>query len=284
MVEYIKTKNKYFYKIYKNGKNKRISEKEYFKKINKKYILKGGDLINNLISNTMNNLKITELPEDIEEINCYYNNKPGCIKCKICGSISGNLKIISHYYSCKYKDQRKTGPFTVGKRHFNNVLDSSISIGILQREYGIIDNTTSKHIIGSYGAGPCVILCMRDKESNKTLLAHIDRMTIDPLSVFSIFQPDKTDVYIIGGNNSSKKNVNDILIQLKGLGFQIKFAHIITYESNSFAINCLNGDTYIDSDINPLIHLPYVYNKNKRNNRLKTLISMPSKLEKVDIL
>ena len=63
--------------------------------------LKGGS-IDYLIEKTKEVLKISELPSDIKEVECKHNNKPGCLQCNICGSISGTLREISHYYSCKY--------------------------------------------------------------------------------------------------------------------------------------------------------------------------------------
>jgi hypothetical protein len=38
---------------------------------------------------------------DIEPVN-------DCIKCKVCGSTSGNLKKIFHYYTCKYAIYNET--------------------------------------------------------------------------------------------------------------------------------------------------------------------------------
>lgn len=39
MVEYLKTKKGYFYKLLKNGEKKRISREEYIKKIKKRLVV-----------------------------------------------------------------------------------------------------------------------------------------------------------------------------------------------------------------------------------------------------
>ena len=65
------------------------------------------------------------------------------------------------------------------------------------REYGVVDSTTEKKIIGSGSASTCFILCMRDRETTKTMVAHIDAMTLFPLDIFrNHFRHEVTDVYI----------------------------------------------------------------------------------------
>ena len=89
----------------------------------------------------------------------------------------------------------------------------------------------------------------------RTILAHIDSNTLDPLDNYRSF-PKDSDVYIIGGNNSSIEDVNMILKILSNRGYKIKFAHIIDNETNSFAINCITGDTYLNDSVivSPMNH------------------------------
>jgi hypothetical protein len=230
--------------------------------------------------------QVVESSADIEEVNCVHNNKPGCLKCKLCGKISGTSRELQHTYKCKYSTASKeiSGPFQVGKVSHTDKIDSSKSVGILQREYGIVNNETPQKIIGTYGAGPCVILCMRNRETYDTILAHIDSLTTDPLSVFSTFQPDKCDVYIIGGDSSSDKELHDILITLKQLKYKITFAYIQdNSRGNSFAINCITGETYINDDINPMVDLPLVYDIKIREIRMRMIYMLGGALEKVNI-
>ena len=47
------------------------------------------------------NPRLREKKDDIEEVNCR-NGAPGCIRCKLCNSVSGTAKIIDHHFGCKY--------------------------------------------------------------------------------------------------------------------------------------------------------------------------------------
>lgn len=259
--------------------------KYYIKGGNKNYIskMKGG--IDDLIQQTETVLKIAELPTDIKQVNCKHNDNPGCIQCVVCGSTSGTTLIIPHYYTCKYKVKETIGPFTEGIRDVTTTrIDPSKSVAILQREYGIISSETEKTIIGTYGAATCIILCMRNRDNGKTILAHIDSLSIDPLNVFFEFPADKCDVYIIGGDDSTKPEVNNILKELKSRNYEIKFAHIIDGGSNSFAINCITGDTYVNDDINPITDLPPVYDVKIRELRMMQLPYNKTSLNLVKIM
>ncbi len=127
---------------------------------------------------------LKEKPSDIEEVNCR-NGEPGCLRCKLCNSVSGTEKIIQHNFDCKYNEESISSPIILGDRKKSDIfMDSSISFAVLQREYGIVDTTTSKKIIYSYGAGPCVMLCMHDTKTQRAILGHIDSNTLDPLDLF----------------------------------------------------------------------------------------------------
>lgn len=77
---------------------------------------------------------------------------------------------------------------------------------------------------------------------------------------------------------SSKDLVHNILIQLKNHKYKIKFAHIIDSNSNSFAINCITGEIFINYDINPIEDLPLVYNTLERQNRMMRVYIQKSEL------
>jgi hypothetical protein len=226
------------------------------------------DNIDDLILETEPKSRIYELPSDIEKINS------DCIKCLICNNESGTLRIIQHCYNCKYYfNYYIDNPICMNTidKSFNK-LDPSISIGILQHEYGIINKRSEKKIIGTFGAGPCIILCMHNRETTETILAHIDCMTLNPFQIFYDFPQEKCDVYIIGGDNSSIDKVNEILKIIKRKNYNLKFAHIIDNKSNSFAINCVTNEIYLNSEIKPIRDLPLVYNIKQRKNDLSMLM------------
>jgi hypothetical protein len=66
-----------------------------------------------------------------------------------------------------------------------------------------------------------------------------------------MFPPDTTDVYIIGGNSQSRNLIINILELLAKFNYKITFAHVLDSTSNSFAINCITGETYLNNQIIP---------------------------------
>ena len=214
-----------------------------------------------------------EKPEHIE----LFNNKYGeCNKCILCGGESGTLKIIPHTYKCMYYMNIFYGPFTIGIIENNSNIDTEKILTILQREYGEVSKSTENSIIGSYGAGPCFIICMRNRITYKTILAHIDASTQNPLEPFERYQPNQTDVYIIGGDYNTKTQIHDLLIILKGKKYDIKYANIITNYSNNFTIDCESGEIYMDIKN----EFPQEDNERIKLMRLRCLKSV-SKLYKV---
>jgi len=240
-------------KCKKNLSKKRKNIKRNTKSRQKLRNIRGGGIIDELI-NLTDDKKIIEDPNDIIIIDCSNGNiKNMCKECKICKSRTYTSGYdIQHFYICtKYF---KDPTYTVIQKGLYNIattpIDKSRSIGIIQREYGIINNNTSKNIIGTYGAGPCIILSMRNRLTNDTILAHIDSGTLNPLKPFLKFSYENSDVYIVGGNSTSKQLVNNILNLLKQNKFEITFAHIIDDKnSNSFAINCITGDIYLNDKV-----------------------------------
>ena len=111
-------------------------------------------------------------------------------------------------------------------------------------------------------------------------------MTIFTWEIYSFrsrFNPDDSDVYIIGGNNQTKNQVYDLLIELKRLDYtRIQGAYIIDdFKSNNFAINSATGEIYMNMDITPMKDLPLVYNENSRLNMMKNAPLFYSTLRKV---
>jgi len=193
--------------------------------------------IDELIEKTLS-IKLTESAEDIEDLGTI-------IKCKICNSLSGTLKILCHNFKCKYYINEYTDTLVYGTCVCATTpIDSTKAKFVGMREAIVIDKNSSIKIIGTYGAGPCIIVGIRDRISTKTLLSHIDANMLNPINIFNIFSPASSDVYLIGGDNSSKKEINELINQIVFRGFEIKFTHLIDDNSNSFGINAETGDVF----------------------------------------
>ena len=195
---------------------------------------------------------ISELPSDIEDVPCKYEPTKLCLRCKQCDSISGRSRIITHSYECIYH-QKKTDaspPYILGVLPQAQIpIDPSMSEAILQKEYGIISRNSVKSILGTYGAGPCIILCMRNRKTTETILAHIDASTHSPLAPFLMFSPEDSDVFIIGGANITREHLVRLLLTLKERGYTVTFANVIDDKANKFAIHCLTGECWLDDDV-----------------------------------
>ena len=146
-------------------------------------------------------------------------------------------------------------------------IDVSKSEGILQHEYAIINKNKEKTILGTYAAGPCVIVCMRNRETTDTFLGHIDTergvKIIENGRKINMFPRKDTDVYVVGGDQGSKGLIKKILRFLNENLYNIKFLYIFwpsmfkigdtIHEGKgaNFGINCITGETYCFVDIDP---------------------------------
>lgn len=241
------------------------------------YCLNTETKIEYLINKIKPNKKKKENKQHVENVT--YNNN-SVIRCTQCGSVSGTLKIIPHKYSCIYYVDDCLQNIQLGTLSKNtNKLNKTNIMPVLQREYGTINKNSKKKIIGSYGAGPCVILCMR-AENTQTTLAHIDGDTKDIFIPFEKYNPRNTNVYIVGGNNESRNTIYNLLCLLKLKNFDIKYADIISNHSNSFAINCVTGEIYLNDNINPLKDFPQI-TEETANIMKMIILTGPSPLRKV---
>lgn len=191
--------------------------------------------------------RLIELPEHINEISNVQH------QCTLCKARSGSLLIIPHTYKCIYNNSTNLQKFIIGERTRNKThIDPSKCLSVLQHQYGCISNTSEYTTIGTIGCGPCVCICMRARDRSLTALSHIDTLTQNILGPHYMFPPGTTDVYIIGGNSSSCNLINNILELLARFNYKITFAHILDSKSNSFAINCITGETYLNDEIIPM--------------------------------
>ena len=177
-------------------------------------------------------------------------------QCTLCKARSGSLLIIPHTYKCIYNNSTNLQEFIIGERTRNiSSIDPSKCLSVLQHQYGCISNTTKYTTIGTYGCGPCVCICMHARDGSLTALSHVDTLTLNILGPHYMFLPDTTDVYIIGGDSSSRNLINNILELLARFNYKITFAHILDSKSNSFAINCITGETYLNDEIIPMRYM-----------------------------
>jgi hypothetical protein len=173
-------------------------------------------------------------------------------QCELCKARSGLLLIIPHTYKCIYNNSTDLQNFIIGERTPNKSrIDPSKCLSVLQHQYGCISNTTKYTTIGTYGLGPCICICMRVRDGTLTALSHVDTLTQNILGPHDKFSPDTTDVYIIGGNSQSRNLIINILELLAKFNYKITFAHILDSTSDSFAINCITGETYLNDEIIP---------------------------------
>lgn len=225
----------------------------------------------------------SELPSDLIEHPCKNAPQHRCIRCKICGAVSGTARKISHSFDCRYAPKRELeGPFVFGERRRAS---SDITLGsneaILQRECGFVSTSSVKTTLAAYGAGPCVILAMYDNQIRKAGLAHIDALTRDPVKSFLDFQRS-SDVYIIGGGCHSSQTLTSTLTALRAHGFDVTFAHVLDANSNSFAIDCLTGETWLNCEVQ-LNKLQVSINKTFRERMLDFRAIAPGPLSIVNV-
>lgn len=200
-----------------------------------------------ILHNVQNPARLIELQEHIKVISDVQH------QCKLCKACSGSLLIIPHSYKCIYNNSTNLQQFIFGNRtHHKSPIDASKCLLVLQHQYGCISNTTKYTTIGTIGCGPCVCICMRAHNGSQTVLSHVDTLTQNIAGPHYMFPPDATDVYIIGGDSQSRNLINNILKLLARFNYKIIFAHILDSESNSFAINCITGETYLNDEIIPM--------------------------------
>jgi hypothetical protein len=194
-------------------------------------------------------------------------------QCKLCKAHSGSLLIIPHTYKCIYNNSTNLQQFIFGDRiQHESPIDPSKCLSVLQHQYGCISNTTKYTTIGTIGCGPCVCICMRACNGSLTALSHVDTLTQNILGLHYMFPPDTTDVYIIGGNSQSRNLIINILELLARFNYKITFAHILDSTSNSFAINCITGETYLNDEIIPMRDMLLTKNHNEYLKRFELQI------------
>lgn len=125
------------------------------------------------------------------------------------------------------------------------------TVTVLQHEYAISNAQSEQPILGTYGAGPCVILALYDKQDRVAILAHIDSMT-DTQSIsklFSLISKNETVAHLAGGDRSheSVSMCIEIVDVLEKNNIKIENADLARSEFNSassLAIDARTGAIY----------------------------------------
>jgi len=125
------------------------------------------------------------------------------------------------------------------------------SFSVLQHEITITDGGNPKPILGSFGAGPCVIIAAYNPVTNQAMLTHVDALTsLSSLDAyFDRLSPSpraKLQVHLAGGDDSSKEQVTIILEKI----YSLRDAEILSanlccgHESKSLAIDSRTGEVF----------------------------------------
>lgn len=153
-------------------------------------------------------------------------------------------KLIQQKYEEKYN--RFTGPLKLLKPiNFN----PDETIGVLQHEFAVTHAGSAQPILGTFGAGPCIILALYDKQNKQAFLAHIDSLTdIDALSKLLIsFSHRHPIAHLYGGDNMGKNLCISILEILEKHQINIvncKIEKVPFSEGASLAIDARTGTIY----------------------------------------
>ena len=91
-------------------------------------------------------------------------------------------------------------------------------------------------------------------------------------------------MYIVGGDRHSRQTLLSTLTALREHGFEVSFAHVMDDESNSFAIDCLTGETWLNAEV-ALSRMQVSINKSFRERMLgvRALTSGPLTVVKVPV-
>src|SRR5262245_3901062 len=98
--------------------------------------------------------------------------------------------------------------------------------GVLQHEYSIVSSTAKQNQLGTYGAGPCVIMAAWNPDAKKAGLAHVDALTdIGSVKNFvnqvasGLKDGTKLQVHLLGGDRSSTKLQAELVTLVKKTRF-----------------------------------------------------------------
>ncbi|MBV53236.1 MAG: hypothetical protein CL816_04115 [Coxiellaceae bacterium] len=142
--------------------------------------------------------------------------------------------------------------------HKTNDFKKELTRGVLQGEFGVTDGNDAIPILGTFGAGPCLIVAIYESEKKSAFLTHIDASTC--LDSFNRelsrlnYNPRTSQVHLYGGDSSSHDMCMDVYEIMENKGFVIVNSDIVREETDSasFAIDARNGNVYSNVNSNDL--------------------------------
>lgn len=169
-----------------------------------------------------------------------------------------------NYYSSSYEESKEEHsllaeinslPQIEGKGLFSD----ETAEAVLQHTAAITGSNSDKPILGTYGAGPCVIIAAYNPSTNQALLMHIDGLTsLSSLTkhIDSIANGITLQIHLRGGDGSSKKMCTEIIKLLKSRDdIQIISANIGTGgNAKSLAIDSRTGEIFTNFSPKQLHH------------------------------
>lgn len=131
------------------------------------------------------------------------------------------------------------------------------TVFVLQQEFAVTDANSDKPVLGTGGAGPCIILAIYDQKNKIAILAHVDISCLyDIPTLFKNISIEHSVAHISGGTGCEEDSLKiiDILERHK---IKIVNADIERdrYLPASLAIDARTGNIYSPVDISQL-HIP----------------------------
>lgn len=125
--------------------------------------------------------------------------------------------------------------------------------GVLQHDIAITNSQSEKPVLGTYGAGPCIIVAAYNFSTQQGFLSHVDSLTETPclrqyLQRISGNQSDEIQVHLHGGDNSSREQAAGIVDFLRSQpNIKIVSANLCEgLESKSLALDTRTGEIFTD--------------------------------------
>ena len=133
---------------------------------------------------------------------------------------------------------------------------------IMMHEIGLTNSYSNKPVIGTYGAGPCIILGAYNSHTKQALLTHIDILVIvQSINIYlqniSGNSQNQINIFICGGQESTKQQVADLLkIINQSEQYKISYSNLIGngLESHQLAIDSRTGEIFTNFDPKKLYH------------------------------
>ena len=120
------------------------------------------------------------------------------------------------------------------------------TLTVLQRQFAIVSSNSPTPVLGTYGAGTCLIVAIYDPTHKKAFLAHIDTIMSLPSLQKAIaqFSPASCTAHLLGGSHLTRKMCLGIHAFLSQKGFKIQSCNLATGSSDSLAIDARSGKVF----------------------------------------